>query len=122
MAEASELALEQKRFDHAQEMRESARQRLLDAPGAAANAGAARHLREQSNAIIDQLGDPDSAVAFGRIDLDEGDLFYIGLRQISDEGNDPIVIRWKSTIGGLYEQATVSNPCGLVLKREVAQK
>ena len=117
MADASEVALEQKYFDHAQEMREATRQRLLDAPGAAANAGAARLLREQSNAMIDQLGEPDSAVAFGRIDLDDNERFYIGLRQISDEGNDPIVISWKSPVGGLFEQATMSDPCGLNMKR-----
>lgn len=117
MADASEMALEQKFFDHAQEMREATRQRLLDAPGAAANAGAARLLREQANAMIGQLGEADSAVAFGRIDLDDDERFYIGLRQISDEGNDPIVISWKSPVGGLFEQATMSDRCGLSMKR-----
>ena len=117
MAEVDELGLEQKFFDHAQEMREATRQRLLDAPGAAANVGAARLLREQTSAMIDQLGEPDSAVAFGRIDLDDDERFYVGLRQISDEGNDPIVISWKSKVGGLFEQATISDPCGLRIKR-----
>ncbi|MGV0109948.1 HelD family protein [Arthrobacter sp. CP30] len=61
--------------------------------------------------------DPNENVAFGRIDLEDGDVYYIGKSAVYDEARDLLVIPWQSKAAAAFSQATPQDPCGLVKKR-----
>ena len=60
----------------------------------------------------------DPALCFGRFDLDDGETFYIGRRNIDVDCDVPItVVYWKAPITDAYYQSTAADPRGLSLKR-----
>lgn len=63
------------------------------------------------------LTDTDS-VAFGRMDLDDGDQYYVGKVAISDDQREKLVISWKSSMAEKFYQATTGERRGLVRKRD----
>lgn len=116
----TELADEQKYFDAAWDHREQTRDNLRLAPGAAAGPRAA--VTQVSRAVAAQLEampDPDQEVAFGRIDLDDGEMtFYLGKHAIWSEDKELLVVEWqRPAVAGFYE-ATVADPHGVARRRK----
>jgi DNA helicase IV len=110
-----EIAQEQKYFDHALECREHSRQVLQSAPEAGVSKGAAAGLRKY---VTDRpAAAPDEAVAFGRIDRDDGDTYYIGKDAIFNEEKDILVVTWRAPVATPFYEATVADPSGVARKR-----
>ncbi|WP_028278917.1 UvrD-helicase domain-containing protein [Arthrobacter sp. H5] len=61
--------------------------------------------------------DPNENVAFGRMDLDDGETYYIGKTPIYDDARNLLVIPWQTEVAAAFNRATPQNPCGLVKKR-----
>ncbi|MCY1138126.1 UvrD-helicase domain-containing protein [Actinoplanes sp. Pm04-4] len=114
---AEVLAAEQKYFDHVSDHRERMRRRLLEAPTAAANAGAAARLRKDVEARLERLGGPDEAVAVGRMDDEDGDVLYVGHHTITDDDSEVLVVNWQAPAAARYYTATHADTAGLALKR-----
>lgn len=115
--EADELEREQAHFDLAREQRELSREKLKSQPGAAAHAGAAQRIRKDAQARLAEMDSPDSAVAFGRFDTDDGEVFYLGRHSILDDKLDPLVTNWKLDIVAPYYKATHDDRLGVWRKR-----
>ena len=116
----TELVDEQKYFDEAWDHRERTRENLKQAPGAAA--GPRAGVTQVSRAVAAQLEampDPDEAVAFGRIDLEDDETtFYLGKHAIWSEDKELLVIEWqRPAVAGFYE-ATVADPHGVTRRRK----
>jgi DNA helicase IV len=114
-SKSAELAEEQAYFDRAQKHRERHQAELGNAPSAAANSGAARWLR--SWVRKKRAAGRDEAVAFGRIDCESQETFYLGREIITDEDRDILVLNWQAPAAAPYYQATHADPRGLVRKR-----
>ncbi|WP_203720917.1 UvrD-helicase domain-containing protein [Paractinoplanes brasiliensis] len=114
---AEVLAAEQKYFDHVSDHRERMRRALLDAPAAAANAGAAVHLRKDAEARLQRIGEPDDAVAVGRMDDEDGDVLYVGYHTIFDDDSEVLVVNWQAPAAARYFTATHADAQGLARKR-----
>lgn len=118
-ADPKELQLEQDFFDHAWDLRERFRQNMQQAPTATAHPRAAAHARENAARVSEQLGPPDEAVAFGRLDYDSEltDKIYVGRYAIWDEDNEVVVANWKSDVGRIYQEASLADSLGVTRKR-----
>ncbi len=111
------LATEQRYFDLAAEHRERMRRRLLDAPAAAANAGAALRIRQDADSRLKKIGEPDDAVAVGRMDDEAGEVLYVGYHTIFDDEAEVLVVNWQAPAAERYYTASHEDAAGLVMKR-----
>ncbi len=114
---AEVVAAEQKYFDHVSDHRERMRLGLLDAPAAAANSGAAVRLRQDAEARLARIGEPDDAVAVGRMDDEDGGTLYVGYQTIFDDDSEVLVVNWQAPAAARYFTATHADAVGLVMKR-----
>jgi DNA helicase IV len=112
---SAELVSEQAHFDLAQRHLAKKLDGLADMSGAAANPAAAQHLKRFAEAEADALRSAD-AVAFGRIDLDDGERFYLGRRTINGD-SDVLVVNWRAPGVAGYYQATHADRHGVERKR-----
>jgi len=112
-----EIAREQEYFDHAEHRRKLMRQSAGGLAGAGAHPGADADLKRHGKKQQESLGADDEAVAFGRIDLDGDDRFYIGKHLIREPGSDPLVIAWQAPAARPYYQATPQETMGVTRKR-----
>lgn len=113
----AQLDDEQQHFDGAFDAREASRSRLLSAGEAAGGPNkVAAIVGKAGREAAAKLGDPDSAVAFGKITRDGEDL-YIGTHSILDGNQEPLVINWKTPVGRVYYEASVVDPMGAELRR-----
>lgn len=118
-ATSSELKLEQEYFDAAWDARERKRRTLKDAPVAAAGSRAAvSAVKRGADRLLDQIGAPDEAVAFGRFDLADGECVYIGKNLISDDSRTPLVINWQAPFAAPYFEARYDDARGLARRRK----
>ena len=115
--EPTELAREQDYLDNAWLYREKMRETTALVPGAAANSGAAAHMRKYAQARLDQLGSAEDQAAFGRIEYETGDTLYVGRHTIFDDESDVLVVNWQAKAAIPYYEASVADPLGLRLKR-----
>lgn len=112
-----ELASEQRYFDHAREVRETKRHRMAEPVQAASSKDSSLITRDRRERAA-QLRPPSEAPAFGRIDLDDGEIHYVGYDSIIDPvTQDVLVVNWKTKIGGLYSRAEAADPHGVARKR-----
>ncbi|GGM42125.1 HelD family protein [Dactylosporangium sucinum] len=116
-SKAAELAAEQQHFDLARKHRERMRTELGEAPDAAANAGTGRRLALFRRGRKEAMGQPDQEVAFGRIDQESDETFYVGRETIFDDQRQVLVVNWQTPIGTLYYEASAEDPRGLTRKR-----
>jgi DNA helicase IV len=112
----AELAREQKYFDRAWDARERSRRSLSEA-AAAVGGKASVALGNAAKGHIEQLGDPDEAVAIGRFDHEDGETLYVGKRVITDDDGELLVISWKARGAAAYFEASYDNPQGVARKR-----
>jgi len=114
-----ERPAEQAYFETTLKTREARRNALKE--GLVSNAVAAG----QGNAAVknhefevgSELGPRDGAVAFGRIDMDDGETYYLGRASILDEAKESLVVNWKTRVGGLFYSATRREHEGVIRRR-----
>ncbi|MBO0898936.1 AAA family ATPase [Cellulomonas sp. zg-ZUI22] len=107
---------EQTYFDRVREIREAARESRALAYQSAANPKDRGRLK--ANADDDAtLGAPEEAVAFLRIDLEDGETYYVGEHGISDEQRDRLVYSWKAPAMLRLRGASHSDPRGVARQR-----
>lgn len=112
-----EIVAEQEYFDRAAVERERRRGAVSDTWGVAVNKGAAERLSRYSVARLEGMADPTEQVAFGRLDMDEEETFYIGHDLIRDAGGAVLVVSWKTKVAAPYYQATTADPRSVQRKR-----
>ena len=118
MTVQDERKVEQEYFDRAREARERRRHDVGDVAKGMAHARAAQAGRRHAEDVREILGDPDDAVALGRLDLeDDEEPLYIGKHLIRSERGDPLVVSWKAPIANAYYRATIRSPLGARRKR-----
>ncbi|GAA3622006.1 AAA family ATPase [Kineosporia mesophila] len=115
-ADETEIAREQQYFDLAWEARERSRQ-SLGAAAAAVAGKASVAVGKAARGHIEQLGDPDEAVAIGRFDPSDGEALYVGKRVITDADGELLVISWKAPGAAPYFTASYDDPQGVARKR-----
>lgn len=114
-----EIHAEQEYFDDAARHRERRRLKAeeADPESAVAHHGAAAALKESLKMRASSMGGPDTPVAFGRADLDNGETYYVGRAPIFDEDGETLVISWKADQAACYTQSTSTERMGTHLKR-----
>ena len=116
MDKAEVIDREQQYFDQALEARDRSLAGLDLGAANAANPKAAADLRRMAKAKRVEA-DGDGAVAEGRFDDESGVALYIGKHAIWTADNDVLVVNWQAPAAQPYYDASVSDPCGVVLKR-----
>src|SRR5262249_40090442 len=104
-------------FDRAAVERERRRGLVPDIPGVAVNKGAAERSYRYSNARLEEMAEPTEQVAFGRLDVDESETFYIGNDLIRDSAGEVRVVSWTPRGAAPYSKGTAAGPLGVRLKR-----
>jgi DNA helicase IV len=61
----------------------------------------------------------DSPLAFGRIDWQDGDRFYVGRLAVDDEERTPLVIDWRAPVAEPFYRATALDPMGVLRRRHL---
>lgn len=118
MDKQSVIEQEQKHFDKAYDAREASRVVLLQAGDAAGGPNKGKALvRKKGEEAAAALGDPESAVAFGRFDVD-GEPFYVGQHGISDGDKERLVLNWRADFAQRFYQASAQDPLGVELRRD----
>ena len=59
----------------------------------------------------------ESPLCFGRLDLEEGDPYYIGRLAVEDADHTPLVIDWRAPVAEPFYRATAIAPMGVVRRR-----
>lgn len=122
---AAELAAEQAYLDRLyarlDAVREDARQRL-EAALREETDGSALSLSERDAHValyeqrLDSLAGADDRLCFGRLDLRDGERYYIGRVGLADDNLEPLLIDWRAPVAASFYQATAKAP-GEVLRR-----
>jgi DNA helicase IV len=114
----TEIEAEQVYFDDAREHRERMRELTERAPESAGHVGAAVGIRKQADAELRRMAPPGEAAAFGRIDHDNGDVFYIGKDAVFGDRSEVLVVNWQAPVAEPYYKASPVDPQGVVRKRQ----
>jgi DNA helicase IV len=64
-----------------------------------------------------QMDAGTGALAFGRIDEETGEQWYVGRRHVEDADGDPVVVDWRTTVAVPFYRATAADPFGLTVRR-----
>ena len=83
----------------------------------AANKADAEAVKWQLQRRLASLDDEAAVLAFGRIDEDRGDRWYIGRRHVEDERGTPVVVDWRAEVATPFYRATLADPFGLEKRR-----
>ena len=115
MSKSEELAVEQAYFDTAAEARQATASSRTAANWSAGTAAERRAFQRVFDAAEPSF--PDANVAFGRMDLEDGEVYYIGRQRVHDEEKQLLVLNWQAPAAAAYNQATARDPQGLLRKR-----
>jgi DNA helicase IV len=66
------------------------------------------------------LAESPIALAFGRLDEETGERFYVGRRHVEDSHGDPVVVDWRADISVPFYRATWADPMGIDRRRRFA--
>ncbi len=66
------------------------------------------------------LAESTMALAFGRLDEETGERFYVGRRHVEDSHGDPVVVDWRADISVPFYRATWADPMGIDRRRRFA--
>jgi DNA helicase IV len=66
------------------------------------------------------LADSPVALAFGRLDEERGDRFYVGRRHVEDASGDAVVVDWRAEVSVPFYRATWADPMGIGRRRRFA--
>ncbi len=69
------------------------------------------------NARLRSLDTDVDGLTFGRLDADDGDVWYVGRRHVEDERGDPVVVDWRAPVSTPFYRATAADPMDLRRRR-----
>ena len=69
------------------------------------------------NARLRSLDTEVDGLAFGRLDAEDGDTWYVGRRHVEDEAGDPVVVDWRAPVSTPFYRATAADPLELQRRR-----
>lgn len=127
----SELALEQQYVDllygRLDEQRARAQQSLVDLRrSAVSNTPAGRAERDAFDTLhterLAQLEAVEDRLAFGRLDLADGERRYIGRLGLSDDAQRQLLVDWRAPAAATFYQATAAAPEGVARRRHLATR
>lgn len=116
--EPLDLEAEQGAFDIAWEARERMRMPASAIAAAGANPGSTTELYRFAQNASAQLRRSDEAVAFGRIDTEDGETLRIGYQAVFDDESNVLIINWQVPVAAPFYEASPSSPMGVQLRRE----
>ena len=67
------------------------------------------------------FGDVES-LAFGRLDLDDGDQLHVGRVSVVDEDGDVMLVDWRAPAAAAFYQATAAQPHGVARRRTLTTR
>lgn len=67
------------------------------------------------------FGDVES-LAFGRLDLDDGDTLHIGRVSVVDEDGDVLLVDWRAPASAAFYRATAAEPLGVARRRTLVTR
>lgn len=67
------------------------------------------------------FGDIES-LAFGRLDLDDGDRLHVGRLSVIDESGDVLLVDWRAPAAGAFYRATPAHPLGVARRRTLTTR
>lgn len=67
------------------------------------------------------FGDVES-LAFGRLDLSDGDQFHVGRVSVVDQSGDVVLVDWRAPAAAAFYQATAAHPQGVARRRTLTTK
>ena len=71
---------------------------------------------------IARLSSVEDRLAFGRLDLADGDRRYVGRLGLSDESQHQLLIDWRAPAASAFYQATAAAPEGVARRRHLATR
>ena len=74
-------------------------------------------LARQLERRLDALAIGDLPLCFGRLDLADGSVLYVGRVGLSGDGDDPLLVDWRAPKAALFYRATPGSPEGVVRRR-----
>jgi DNA helicase IV len=77
-----------------------------------------RHLEER----LANLTGVEARLCFGRLDLRDGERFYIGRIGLADEDNQPLLLDWRAPLAAAFYQATAAAPGEVVHRRHLTTR
>ena len=77
-------------------------------------------LLEELERRLASLADSPVALAFGRLDEEAGERFYVGRRHVEDARGDAVVVDWRAAVSVPFYRATWADPMGVERRRRFA--
>jgi DNA helicase IV len=74
-------------------------------------------LARQLEKRLEELAIGDLPLCFGRLDLDDGSVLYVGRIGIAGDGEDQLLMDWRAPKAALFYRATSGSPEGVVRRR-----
>jgi DNA helicase IV len=71
---------------------------------------------------IQRLASVEDRLAFGRLDLADGDRRYVGRLGLSDDTQRQLLIDWRAPAASAFYQATAATPDGVARRRHIATR
>lgn len=71
---------------------------------------------------IMQLDSVEDRLCFGRLDMSDGERFYVGRIGLSDEEHTPLLTDWRAPAARAFYSATAANPGGVVNRRHLTTR
>lgn len=120
MTSHPELASEQAHLDqayaHLSRMR-SHTERVASLSDSAAQAVDSAIAQGHLRARLRSLDTDVDGLAFGRLDAEAGDTWYVGRRHVEDDAGDPVVVDWRAPVSTPFYRATAADPMELRRRR-----
>lgn len=114
--------------DRVEELRQRADDRLAatirDRPGSTFQAVFERDVTAHHHAARSArytFGDVES-LAFGRLDLDDGDRLHVGRVSVVDQDGEVVLVDWRAPAAAAFYQATAAHPQGVARRRTLTTK
>jgi DNA helicase IV len=77
-------------------------------------------LLEELERRLAALADSPVALAFGRLDEELGERFYVGRRHVEDQRGDAVVVDWRANVSVPFYRATWADAMGIDRRRRFA--
>ncbi|WP_257570685.1 AAA family ATPase [Streptomyces sp. NP160] len=125
---ARETAGEQERVDERYArldlLRSSTERRLRDVRAAGSTGTPAARMERDAFATLyedrlAQLRAVEDRLVFGRLDLEDGDVRYVGRIGLSDETQEQLLTDWRAPAAEPFYRATAADPLGVVRRRHL---
>ncbi|MGQ7352836.1 HelD family protein [Quadrisphaera oryzae] len=121
---AGEQARVDERYDRLDLLRTSTEARLRDVRAAGSSGTPAARMERDAFATLyedrlAQLRAVEDRLVFGRLDLDGGDVRYVGRIGLSDQTQEQLLTDWRAPAAEPFYRATAADPLGVVRRRHL---